>query len=155
MTTLTTDFLTQRRIAVVGVSRHPSEHGANAVYRRLKQRGYTVFAVNPKAKTVEGDRAYPDLRSIEGGVDAVVIGTAAKRAESIVRECKELGISRVWMHAGPAESSASAEAVDYCRANGIDVIPGGCPLMFGPTADVGHRCLRWWLERRGVVPRGI
>ncbi len=155
MATLTSDFLAQRRIAVVGVSRHPSTHGANAVYRRLKDRGYTVFAVNPNAKTVEGDRAYPDLRSIEGGVDAVFIGTAAKRAESIVRECAELGIARVWMHRGPAESSASPEAIDYCRAHDISVIPGGCPLMFDPTADFGHRCLRWWLQQRNVVPRGI
>ena len=151
MTTATSDFLSQRRIAVAGVSRHASTHGANAVYRRLKERGYTVFAVNPNAPTVEGDRAYPDLRSIPGGVDAVVIGTAAQRAVSIVRECAELGISRVWMHAGAAQSSASPDAIEYCRANGITVIPGGCPLMFGPTADVGHRCLRWWLERTGSL----
>ena len=111
--------------------------------------------MNPNADTVEGDRAYPSLRAVPVGVDGVVIGTAAKRAESIVRECKELGISRVWMHAGPGESSVSAEAVAYCRANNIAVIPGGCPLMFGRTADVGHRCLRWWLESRGVVPKGI
>ena len=151
MTTAISDFLSQKRIAVAGVSRHPSTHGANAVYRRLKERGYTVFAVNPNAERVEGDRAYPDLRSIPGGVDAVVIGTAADRAERIVRECRELGITRVWMHAGPAESSASTEAVDYCRANDMTVIPGGCPLMFGPTADLGHRCLRWWLVRTGRI----
>lgn len=155
MATLIGDFLSQRRIAVAGVSRKPASHGANAIYRRLKARGYTVFAVNPNASTVEGDRAYRDLRSIPGGVDAVVIATAAKRAASIVRECGELGISRVWMHAGPAESSASPEAVDHCRANGISVIPGGCPLMFGPTADLGHRCLRWWLERTGSLPKDI
>lgn len=155
MTSATSDFLSQKRIAVVGVSRHPSTHGANNVYRRLRERGYAVFAVNPKAGRVEGDRAYPDLRSIPGGVDAVVIATAADRAESIVRECKELGIVRVWMHAGPAESSASPEALEYCRANDITAIPAGCPLMFGPTADLGHRCLRWWLERTGAIPRDL
>ena len=155
MGTLTSDFLTQRRIAVAGVSRVPATHGANTVYRRLKTRGYDVFAVNPNTETVEGDRAYRDLRSIPGGVDAVVIGTAAKRAPSIVRECKELGISRVWMHAGLSESSVSPEAVEYCRANDMTVIAGGCPLMFDPTADFGHRCMRWFLERRGVVPKGI
>ena len=155
MTTATSEFLSQKRIAVIGVSRHPSTHGANSVYRRLKERGYTVFAVNPNAQSVEGDRAYPDLRSIPGGVDGVVIGTAASRAAAIVRECKQLGISRVWMHAGPAESSASPEAVQYCRANGMSVVPGGCPLMYGPTADFGHRCLRWWLERNGTIPKDV
>lgn len=155
MATLTSDFLSQKRIAVAGVSRKPATHGANAIYRRLKARGYEVFAVNPNASAVEGDRAYPDLSSIPGGVDGVVIATAARHADPIVREAKELGVSRVWMHAGPAESSVSSTAVDYCRANDMSVIPGGCPLMFGGTADLGHRCMRWLLERRGVVPSGI
>lgn len=111
--------------------------------------------MNPNADVVEGEHAYHDLRSIPGGVDGVVIATAAKHASSIVRECRELGISRVWMHGGPAEASVSQEAVDYCRANEMTVIPGGCPLMYGPTADFGHRCMRWVLELRGTVPRGI
>ena len=63
-----TDFLACRRIAVTGVSREPKEHGGNIVYTRLKERGYEVFAVNPNTDTVEGDRAYPDLTSIPGGV---------------------------------------------------------------------------------------
>jgi predicted CoA-binding protein len=124
--TLAHDFLAQRRIAVVGVSRDPARHGANIVYRRLRDRGYAVFAVNPNTDTVEGDRAYPNLRSIPGGVDAVVIGTAPERADGIVRERRDLGISRVWMHRGPGAGSVSRTAADYCRANGIDVIPGGC-----------------------------
>ena len=155
MNTLTGEFLSQRRIAVTGVSREPASHGANAVYRRLKERGYEVFAVNPNADTVEGDRAYHDLRAIPGGVDAVVIATAARHGTEIVRQCKELGVNRVWMHAGPGESSVSEDAVEYCRAHGMSVIAGGCPLMFEPTADFGHRCIRWLLERRGVVPTGI
>lgn len=68
-------FLNNRRIAVTGVSRNPQGHGSNTVYQRLRARGYQVFAVNPNAETVEGDKAYPDLASIPGGVDAVVIGT--------------------------------------------------------------------------------
>jgi len=155
MGALTTDFLAQRRIAVAGVSRTPETHGGNGIYRRLKARGYEVFAVNPSAETVEGDRAYPDLRSIPGGVDGVIIATAPAHAGSIVRECKELGISRVWMHRGPAQTSVSQDAVDFCRANGIAVIPGGCPLMFGATADFGHQCMRWMLQLGGAVPKGI
>lgn len=155
MPTLTSDFLAQRRIAVAGVSRHPETHGANGIYRRLKARGYDVFALNPKADTVEGDRAYPDLRSIPGGVDAVVIATSPAHADEVVRECHELGITRVWMHRGPAQTSVSQTAVDFCRENGIAVIPGGCPLMFGTTADVGHACMRFVLQMTGAVPRGI
>lgn len=153
--TLTEDFLAQKRIAVCGVSRDGATHGANAVYRRLKDRGYLAFAVNPDAETVEGDRAYPDLASIPGGVGAVVIGTAPAHADAIVRDARALGITRIWMHRGPVPGSVSESAVDYCRANGMSVIAGGCPLMFGATADIGHRCMRWMLQLTGSVPRGI
>jgi predicted CoA-binding protein len=152
---LVKDFLAQKRIAVAGVSRNPGAHGGNPVYVRLRQRGYQVFAVNPNADTVEGDRSYPDLRSIPGGVDGMVIATAPARAESIARQCQELGIRRVWMHHGPGQTSASPAAVDYCRQNGIAVIPGGCPLMFEPTSDGFHRCIRWVFERTGTVPTEI
>lgn len=153
VTAVVNDFLAQHRIAVVGVSRKPSGHGANLVYRRLRDRGYTVFAVNPNARTVEGDRAYPDLHSIPGGVDAVVIGTSPERADAIVRQCDELGITRVWMHKGLQPGSVSETAADYCRARGISVIAGACPLMYGPTADFAHRCIRWYLERTGAIPK--
>jgi predicted CoA-binding protein len=65
-------FLALKRVAVTGVSRTPANHGANIVYRRLRERGYEVFAVNPNADTVEGDACHADLKSIPGGVDAVV-----------------------------------------------------------------------------------
>ena len=75
------EFLASKRVAVTGVSRAPKTHGANSVYRRMRQRGYEVFAVNPNTSTVEGDRAYPDLRSIPGGVDAVVSDAVARSLE--------------------------------------------------------------------------
>ena len=152
--TLAAEFLGQKRIAVAGVSRDAARHGGNPVYVRLRERGYKVFAVNPNAAMVEGDRCYPDLRSIDGGVDGVVIATAPARAEGIVRDCHELGITRVWMHRGAGPTSVSPAAVDYCRRNGIAVIAGGCPLMYGPTSDVGHRCIRWILEHAGAIPSG-
>jgi len=137
------EFLSHRRVAVTGVSRTPQGMGSNAVYRRFRGRGYEVFAVNPNAEEVEGDRCYPSLRSIPGGVEAVVIGTRPEQAMATMRECAELGIEHVWMHA-PAfgGGSVSDEAADYGRDCGIHVIDGGCPCMFGPTADFGHKLMR-------------
>src|SRR3974390_1953353 len=106
-------FLAKKRIAVTGVSRHPQGHGSNVVYQRLRERGYKVFAVNPNTDEVEGDRCYKDLKSIPGGVDAVVIGTRPEVAESTMRECAELGIKHVWMHRGPGAGSVSAAATRY------------------------------------------
>ena len=147
------EFLTKKRVAVTGVSRTPKTHGSNTVYRRLRERGYDVFAVNPNAEEVEGDRCYRDLRSIAGGVDAVVIGTRPEIAEDTMRECAELGIKHVWMHWGGGASSVSDTATEYGRQHDITVIDGGCPLMFGPTADFGHKVMRVVLA--GRVPKHV
>ena len=148
-------FLAHRRIAVTGVSRTPASHGSNVVYKRLKDRGYEVFAVNPNAEQVEGDRCYADLQSIPGGVEAVVIGTRPERAMDTVRECEQLGIDEIWMHRGPGGGSVSAEAAEYGRQHGMTVIPGGCPLMFEPVSDGGHKMMKWMFTMNHHVPREV
>ena len=146
-------FLANKRIAVTGVSRTAKDHGANTVYKRLRDRGYEVFAVNPNTDQVEGDRSYHDLKSIPGGVDAVVIATAPSRADDTMRECTQLGINQVWMHRGPGAGSVSAIATAYGREHGLTVIDGGCPCMFGPTADFGHKVMKVFLSRH--VPKTV
>jgi predicted CoA-binding protein len=146
-------FLANQRIAVTGVSRKPKDHGANTVFKRLRDRGYDVFAVNPNTDAVEGAHSYHDLKSIPGGVDAVVIATAPDRAEGTMRDCVELGIHHVWMHRGPGAGSVSAAATQYGREHGITVIDGGCPLMFDPAADLGHKVMRVFLSSH--VPKTV
>ena len=148
------DFLAQKRIAVAGVSRDDSHHpAANLIYRRLKRTGHAVFPVNPHMQTFEGDRCYPDLRSIPGGVDGVVIVTRPETTEKIVRDCGTAGVPRVWMHQSFGKgSSVSTEAVEYCRQHEIRVIAGACPMMYGKGVDFGHTCMRWILGFMGRLP---
>jgi predicted CoA-binding protein len=148
-------FLACKRIAVTGVSGAPKGHGSNVVYQRLKDRGYDVVAVNPNRTEVEGDPAYPDLRSVPGGVEAVVIGTRPEHALATVREAADLGIRQVWMHRAFGGGSVSAEATAYGREHGMTVIDGGCPLMFGPTSDGGHRFMCRMLTLTKKVPRTV
>lgn len=149
------EFLAKRRIAVTGVSRRPEGHGGNIVYQRLRDRGYEVFAVNPHADQVEGDRCYHDLKSIPGGVDAVVIATNPVTAEATMRECAEIGIDHVWMHRSIGAGSVSDAATEYGRAHGITVIDGGCPLMFDPVADPAHKAMRLMFTMAGKVPKKV
>lgn len=146
------DFLAQKRIAVAGVSRSGGQ-AANFVYSTLRKANYEVFAVNPNAAEVEGEACYHDLKSVPGGVEAVVIATSPEAAEGIVRECAELGISRVWMHRSFGKGSVSQSAAEIGRGKDITVIAGGCPLMFLPGADIGHRCMRWVLNLTGRLPK--
>jgi uncharacterized protein len=150
------DFLAQKRIAVAGVSRDDSHHpAANLIYRRLKTTGHDVFPVNPHMQTFEGERCYPDVKSIPGGVDGVVIITRPETTEQIVRECDAAGVHRVWMHQsmGTKASSVSPAAVEYCRQHDISVIAGACPMMYGDGVDFGHACMRWVLGLTGGLPR--
>ncbi|MGN8244621.1 CoA-binding protein [Cellulomonas soli] len=148
-------FLAARRIAVTGVSRTPGSHGSNVVYQRLRDTGYEVFAVNPHAESVEGDPAYPDLTSIPGGVEAVVIGTRPDRAQATVEEAAGLGITQVWMHRSVDAGSVDPAAVTWGRAHGMTVIDGGCPLMFGTPSDRGHRIMCRFMTLTGRVPRTV
>ena len=145
------DFLAQKRIAVAGVSRDNSHHPVgNLIYHRLKKTGHDVFPVNPHMDAFEGERCYPNLQSIPGGVDGVVVITRPDVTERIVHDCAAAGVRRVWMHQSTRKaSSVSPKAVDYCRQQGISVIAGACPMMFGPGADLGHTCLRWMLTLTG------
>jgi predicted CoA-binding protein len=146
------DFLALKRIAVAGVSRSEGQ-AANFIYKKLRDSGYEVFPVNPAAEEVEGDVCYPDLKSLPGPVDGVVIATHPKATDDVVRQCAEVGVTRAWMHRSFGQGSVSESAVEFCRDNGITAIAGGCPMMFCPPVDIGHKCMRWMLKVTGGLPK--
>ena len=155
--TLVQDFLAQEKIAVVGVSDN-RETGCNLAYRKFKESGYAVSAVNPRLTSFEGDPCFPDLKSVPEKPDAVFILTNPKVSEEIVQQCVDLGIQRVWMHClmgtkpGLAASmtSVSEDAVRMCRENGIEVIPGSCPNQF-LKPDFGHTLMRGMFRTFGFL----
>jgi predicted CoA-binding protein len=149
------EFLTARRIAVTGVSRTPAGHGGNTVLQGLRARGFDVVPVNPNTDEIDGAPCYRSLADVPGPVDAVVVATRAELAEATMRECERLGIKQVWLHRSFGAGSVSQAAADYGTAHGIRVIAGGCPLMFGQTADTAHRFLKHLCRFTGAVPRQV
>jgi len=145
------EFLRGERFAVAGVSRSPAQ-AANSVYRKLRTSGYEVYPLNPNASEVEGAPCYPDLRSVPVPIDGVVVATHPDVSIDIVRQCVDAGVRHVWFHRSFGSGSVSAEAVHECEANGLQCIVGGCPLMYCDPVDIGHRCMHWWLRRKGRVP---
>ena len=148
------DFLKGRRLAVAGVSRGMGS-AANPVFRKLRDSGYEVLPVNPHATEVEGVQCYPDLASVPGELDGVVVATPPDASVEIVRQAVERGVTHVWFHRSFGRGSVSAAAVRECESNGIRYIVGGCPLMYCEPVDLGHRCMRGWLAWRGrIVAKG-
>ncbi len=145
---LVQDFLAQKKIAVVGVS-DKRETGCNLAYDNFKKNGYQVYAVNPRIGTFKGETCYPDLKSVPEKPDAVFILANPKVTEQIVQQCVDLGIKHVWMHCmmgtkpglAAGMTSVSPAAVEMCKANGIEIIPGSCPNQF-LTPDFGHGMMR-------------
>lgn len=144
-------FLEGSRFAVAGVSRQKGQ-AANAIFRKLKESGYQVVPVNPKADMLEGERCYPSLSDIPGEIDGVVIAVSPDAGAQIVRDAAARGIRHIWFHRSFGAGSVSDVAVAECTRLGIEPIVGGCPLMYCEPVDIVHRCFRWWLKRNGRVP---
>jgi predicted CoA-binding protein len=139
-------FLRGRRFAVAGVSRQPGQP-ANAIFRKLVGAGYEVLP------QVEGVTCYPAVGAVPGRLDGVIIAAPPGAALDIVRDCAAHDVRHVWFHRSFGGGSVSDEAVRECEARGIECIVGGCPMMFCDPVDPAHKCMRWWLQRQGRVPR--
>jgi len=142
------EFLFQKKIAVVGVSRKKTKFG-NAIYKELKQKGYDVFPINSHITTFDRDACYPDLLSLPEKVDAVIINVPPAQAEKVVREAKEAGINKVWLQQG----SQSDAAVKFCEENGIDCVSNECILMFAQPSAFMHRAHKWVWGVLGKLPQ--
>lgn len=143
------EFIAQPALAVAGVSRNPQKFG-NMAYRELKAKGYRVYPVHPQAETLEGDKAYPDFKSLPEPVGGAWINVSPEKSEQAVREAFAAGIKRVWIQQG-AESEA---ALQFCRENDIAAVHGECILMFaGGSAAFPHSIHRWIWKVLGKLPK--
>jgi len=138
-------------LAVAGVSRSGSQP-ANAIFRKLRDCSFDVVPVNSLADQLEGATCYPDLASIPGVVDGLMVVTPPAAAASLVRQAGARRIRQIWFHRSFGEGSVCAAALQTCAEFGIRPIVGGCPLTYCEPIDLAHRCFRWWLSREGRVP---
>jgi predicted CoA-binding protein len=146
------EFLGQKRLAIAGVSQQPKDF-SRSLFREFQARGYDTVPVNPVAQEIDGQRCFARVQEIQPPVDGVLLMTSPKVTETVVRDCAEAGIKRVWMYRAAGSGAVSVEALQFCAANGISVIPGECPFMFFPGAGWGHRFHGWVKKIAGAYPR--
>lgn len=145
------DFLAQKRIAMVGVSRIGSEF-SGTLFKELCRHGYDVVPVNPGATEVQGRRCFTRVQDIQPPVAAALLMTSPAVTDEVVHDCAEAGIRRVWMYRATGSGAVSAKAIEFCREHGISVVPGECPFMFLPRA--GFHKLHGFLRKiMGSYPR--
>lgn len=146
------DFLGQKRIAMVGISRDPKSTSV-LLLEELRQRGYEVIPVNPNMTEWLGQRCFARVQDINPPVQAALLMTSPKVTDAVVRDCVEAGIRQVWMYRGMGNGAVSASAVAFCQEHGIDVIPGECPFMFLPGTAGVHRVHGFLHKIFGQYPR--
>ena len=132
------DFLAQKRIAMVGISREPKSLSV-ALFEELCRRGYDVIPVNPNTPNVLGRRCFARLQDIQPPVEAALLMTSPAITDTVVSDCAEAGIRRVWMYRATGNGAVSPKAIAFCQERGIQVVPGQCPFMFLPGAETIHR----------------
>lgn len=146
------EFLAQKRIALVGISREPKEFSI-LLFEEFCRRGYEVVPVNPNTPDVLGRRCFARVQDIQPPVDAAILMTSPEVTDAVVRDCAEAGIPRVWMYRAAGHGAVSSKAVEFCRAHGIQVVPGECPFMFWSDAHAGHRLHGFIRKITGRYPR--
>jgi predicted CoA-binding protein len=146
------DFLAQKRFAFIGVSRQPEDF-SRALFREFQTRHYQPVPLHPEAREIEGARCFAHLRDIQPPVDSVLLMTSPTVTNLVLRECVEAGIKRVWFYRASGQGALSEGALEICRANGIDAIPGECPFMFFDHTPWFHRLHGFVKKIAGAYPR--
>jgi predicted CoA-binding protein len=142
------EFLSQKKIAVVGVSRKKTKFG-NAIFKELKQKGYKVYPINPYINIYDGEICYPDILSLPEKVDAVIFNVSPNQTEKALNEVKESGIKKVWFQQG----SQSDQAIRFCEENEIDCVSNECILMFAQPLAFIHRAHKFVCGVFGKLPQ--
>jgi len=146
------DFLSQKRIAMAGVSRDQESFSVQ-LFDELCRRGFDVVPVNPSATEINGRRCFARVRDIQPPVEAVLLMTSPGATEDVVNDCIEAGVRRVWMYRATGDGAVSKRAVALCREHGVEVVPGECPYMFLPKTALYHCIHRWIRKVTGHYPQ--
>jgi predicted CoA-binding protein len=146
------DFLAQKRIAMVGMSREPRNISI-LLFEEMYRRGYDIVPVNPNTQEILGRRCFARVQDIQPPVDGALLMTTPEVTDAVVKDCAEAGIRRVWMYRGGGKGAVSPQAVQFCEERGIEVVPGECPFMFWRDAAAVHRVHGFIQKITGHYPR--
>jgi predicted CoA-binding protein len=141
-------FVSQKTLAVVGMSRAPQSFSANAA-KELRAKGYRLFPVNPNVAEIQGEKCYPSLASLPEKVSGALFLTPPSATEQAVREAIAAGVTHLWIQQG----AESMEALAFCRDQSVGVVSGHCILMFAEPVGSFHKVHRFFKGLFGGLPK--
>ena len=116
------EILNSRRVvAIVGLSPKP-DRPSYRVASYLKEQGYRIIPVNPRAREILGEVCYPDLSSIPEAIDVVDVFRRSKEVLVVVEEAIKIRAKALWMQEGVINEEAAARA----REAGLLVVMDKC-----------------------------
>ena len=124
MQDLINEFMAQKRFAIVGATNDTKKYGYE-IFKNLKSRGYEVYPVNPRLEELGGSKCYPGLADIPIKVDVVDFVVPPEVTEVVLKECRRLGLERVWLQPG----SESEAAIAFCHDNDLKVVHSVCVML--------------------------
>jgi predicted CoA-binding protein len=142
------NFLSSKNIAVLGVSRGGKKFG-NSAYNELKKKGYNVFAVNPNADEIDGNKCYKNISDIPVNIDGAFLAVNTSQTDRAVMEIISHGVKNIWIQQG----SETKEAIELCKQNGINTVYKECILMFANPVESFHKFHRTIKKIFGGLPK--
>ena len=134
MNPLINDFVSLKKIAVVGMSRSGKKFG-NMAAKELKAKGYEIFSIHPEAQEIDGLVCYPDLKCLSGKVDGIWISIPPKKVPPVLEEAAEIGLKNIWLQQG-AWSEEVQQTIDRLE---LPVVSRKCIMMYAPPVQSIHK----------------
>ena len=142
-------FLNKKQLAIAGASPNSDNFGLSLM-KELEKLEHDVFPVNPRYQEIGGKVSIPTVRDLPETVDSLILAVPPAITEEIVEQCADSPIKRVWMVRGVGKGAFSEKAYQSCKANGIEVVYGFCPMMFYGKGM--HRFHLWLRKTFGKLP---
>jgi predicted CoA-binding protein len=115
-----------KNIAVFGVSQDPSKYGYK-IFATLLEKGFSVYAINPKGGEVLGEKIYSSLKEIPVSIDVAVLVIPQKALLNAVKQCESGGVKEVWFQPGTEDPTAynMAKEAGMHPVNGCFMVDNG------------------------------
>ena len=116
-------------VAVIGASNDRSKYGNKAV-RAYRQRGFSVYPVNPHESEVEGLPAYKSISEVPSRPDLISVYVRPQILLKLLPDIAAKGCNELWLNPGTESDEVLAEAerlylnvIQACSIIGVGVSP--------------------------------